>query len=101
MLDPSTFILSNAWREKKLLHDLSTVFLEHAGRHFDSMIQKICIANSKARLNGAGSFVAGAVDESLHSRLYQSARTHCAWLNGRIHDRVSKPIVPKLTGGFS
>ncbi len=57
------------------------------------MIQKIRIANAKPRLNRSGPFVARAIYQPLHSRLYQSARAHHAGFDGRINNRVGQSVV--------
>jgi hypothetical protein len=88
-------------RSEEFLHDLSAFFFKHAGANLNLVIQKIRVANSESRFDRSCSFVARAIDESYHSRLYQGACTHYARLNRRINHRVSYAVVTHLACGFS
>jgi hypothetical protein len=65
------------------------------------MIQKICVANTKATNNCPGAFIRRAVNQPSHSRLYQRACAHRARFNRRINIHAGEPVIPELTGGFA
>jgi hypothetical protein len=95
-LHPSSLIrhpLTLPSRAKKLLHDFSALALKYAGCNLNPVIQKIRIANSKARFNCAGPFVARAIHQPFHARLYQGTRTHHTGFNCRINHRASEAVV--------
>jgi hypothetical protein len=49
----------------------------------------------------AEALVARPVNQTLDSGLHERARAHGAWLNGRVNDRVSQPVVSKLARSFA
>src|ERR1700674_696859 len=85
---------------KEILHYFSTLFLEHSGGNFNSMIQKIRITNSESRVHSPRSFVARAIHQPSYSPLYQRARTHHTGFNCGINDRINDPIVTDSASRF-
>jgi len=65
------------------------------------MIQKICVADTKATDNCSGAFVWCAVNQTSHSRLYQRSGAHRARLNRRINIHSGEPVIPEFTGSFA
>jgi hypothetical protein len=65
------------------------------------VIQKICVADTKATRNCPGAFIGRAVNQTSHSRLYERARAHRARLNRRVNINAGEPVIPKLPGGFA
>lgn len=88
-------------RAEKFLHQLPAFFFKHAGRNFNAVIQEICIANSEVRFNRSGPFVARAIHQPFHPRLYQSTGTHHTGFNCRINHRVSYAVVTHLARSCS
>ena len=104
ILHPSPFFLHPLTlpsRAKKLLHDLSALFLEHASGNINPVIQKLRIANAKSRFYCSSPLVACSIHQPFHPRLYQSTGTHHTGFNRRINHRVSYPVVTDLAGGCS
>ena len=86
---------------KKILHERAAFLFQHALPHFDAMIQKICVADPEATMDGAGAFVRGTVNQTPDARLDQSACAHRAGFDRRVNINARQPVVAELTGGFA
>ena len=86
---------------EKILHERATFVFEHALSDFNSMIQKICVADPEATLDRARALVFGAVNESSDARLNQRAGTHRARFDRRVNVDARQPVIAELTGGLA
>jgi hypothetical protein len=83
------------------LHQAPAFLFQDAWLHFNPVIQKIRIANSKSADNSACSLVSRAVNQSSHSSLDERARTHRAGLDRRVNIHSREPVIAELRSGFS
>ena len=65
------------------------------------MIQEICRADSKMRINRARLFVRRSVHQPLNASVDDCARAHNAWLDGRIHRCARQPVIANFASRFS
>jgi hypothetical protein len=72
-------------RLEKLLHQRATLRFQHARANLNPVIQKICVADTKATRNRARAFIRRTVNQTSHTRLNQRTRAHRARLNRRIN----------------
>ena len=87
---------------EKFLHQRAALSFQHARELISNpVIQKIRVADAKATRNCSRAFIRRAVNQTPHSRLYQSSRAHRARLNRRINIHAGEPVIPELTGGFA
>ena len=94
-------VLFSSPAAEKILHQRAAFFFEHAGSHFDPMVQKIRIADAKSTMYRACTFVRGAVNQTPDARLNQRAGAHRARFNRRIDINAREPVIAELTGGLA
>ena len=86
---------------EKLLHQRATFWFQHAGADLNTMIQEICIADAKPARYRTCPLVSRAVDQTSDTRLYQSARAHRTWLDGRVDIDIYEPVITDLPRGLT
>src|ERR1043165_6067232 len=86
---------------EKFLHECAAFRLQHSRTDPDPVIQEIRVADAKATHDCSRSLIRRAVDQTTHTRLYQSSRAHRTRLDRRINIHAGEPVISKLTGGFA
>src|SRR5690349_8146116 len=86
---------------EKILHERATFVFEHALSQFDTMIQKLRVADPEATVNRARAFVSRAVNQPPDARLDQSAGTHRARFDRRVNMDACQPVVAELMGSLA
>src|SRR6185503_10529532 len=79
----------------------ATFVFQHAGSHFNAMVQKLCIADAKATLHGARALVRRAVNQTPDACLDQRSRAHRTRLDRRVNSDARQPIVTELSSGLT
>ena len=86
---------------EEFLHQCAAFFFQHAGSHFDAMIQEISIADLEATSDRARAFVWCAVNQTSDTRLNQGAGAHRTWLDRRVNNNAGEPVVTELLRGLA
>jgi hypothetical protein len=86
---------------EKLLHQRTAFLFQDARANLNSMIQKICVADSKVTYHCACAFIRRAVNQTPYTRLYQSSGAHRARFNRRVNIDARQPVVAQHSRGLA
>jgi uncharacterized membrane protein len=94
-------VLFGSPASEKLLHQRAAFLFQNARADLNSMIQKICVADSKATYHRACAFIRRAVNQAPYTRLYQSSCAHRARFDRRVNVDARQPVIAKRSRGVA
>ena len=86
---------------KELLHQCATLIFKYTRLDLDPVIQKVSVANPKARRHRTCALVRRSINQTSYPRLDQRPSTHCTRLDRRVDIHVCQPVIAYRLGGFA